>query len=234
MSAKPEKSTNYELGTKWNVFDDKLLITGAIFQTTKSNVMEGADYSAAGTYNSGKNRVQGIEFGLAGNLTDRLTAQAGVTVMKSEILASAPQPIPANTAPGNVAAATATAAATAKANVGKRLSNFANRSLSVQLKYQLTDAFAFGGAARHESQRYGGQPDTAAGYSLATGRYSQPVPAFMVYDVFASYRFNRRMDVRLNVLNVEDKDYYTAVYRSGSFLYKGDGRATRVTLNYEF
>lgn len=234
MSAKPEKSTNYELGTKWNVFDDKLLITGAIFQTTKSNVMEGADYSAAGTYNSGKNRVQGIEFGLAGNLTDRFTAQAGVTVMKSEILASAPQPIPANTAPGNVAAATATAAATAKANVGKRLSNFANRSLSVQLKYQLTDAFAFGGAARHESQRYGGQPDTAAGYSLATGRYSQPVPAFMVYDVFASYRFNRRMDVRLNVLNVEDKDYYTAVYRSGSFLYKGDGRATRVTLNYEF
>jgi catecholate siderophore receptor len=227
MSATPEKSTNYELGTKWNVLDDKLLITGAIFQTTKSNVMEGADYSAAGTYNTGKNRVQGVEFGLAGNLTEKLSAQAGVALMKSEILASAPQPVSANLT-------AAQAQATAKANIGKRLSNFANRSLSVQLKYQLTDAFAFGGAARHESQRYGGQPDTAAAYALTTGRYSQPVPAFMVYDVFASYRFNRRMDVRLNVLNVEDKDYYTAVYRSGSFLYKGDGRAARVTLNYEF
>ena len=29
------------------------------------------------------------------------------------------------------------------------------------------------------------------------------------------------------------KDYYTAVYRSGAFLYKGDARAVRVTLKYE-
>lgn len=227
QKAQPEKSANFELGTKWNVMDDRLLLTAAAFQTTKSDVMEGADYSGAGTYNTGKNRVRGVEFGLSGNLTDKLTAQAGVAVMDSEILKSSPLP----------ATATVTAAqqaAIAKANVGKRLSNFANRSLSVQLKYQLTDAFGFGGAARHESQRYGGQPDTAAGYAIATGKYSQPVPAFMVYDLFASYRFSRRLDVRVNVLNVEDKDYYTAVYRSGSFLYKGDGRAARVTVNYEF
>lgn len=227
QKAHPEKSVNFELGTKWNVMDDRLLLTAAAFQTTKSDVMEGADYSGAGTYNTGKNRVRGVEFGLTGNLTDKLTAQAGVAVMDSEILKSSPLP----------ATATVTAAqqaAIAKANVGKRLSNFANRSLSVQLKYQLTDAFGFGGAARHESQRYGGQPDTAAGYAIATGKYSQPVPAFMVYDLFASYRFSRRLDVRVNVLNVEDKDYYTAVYRSGSFLYKGDGRAARVTVNYEF
>jgi catecholate siderophore receptor len=35
------------------------------------------------------------------------------------------------------------------------------------------------------------------------------------------------------VLNAGNKDYYTAVYRSGSFLYKGDARAVRLALNYD-
>jgi catecholate siderophore receptor len=99
-------------------------------------------------------------------------------------------------------------------------------------KYQATNAFSFGAAARYEGDRCGGQPDSAAGYS-ASGYCSQPVPSFTVYDAFAAYRFNKKMDLRLNVLNLTDKDYYTAVYRSGSFLYKGDERAVRLTLNYE-
>ena len=42
--AKPERSQNFELGTKWNLFDEKLLLTAAVFQITKSDVMEGANY----------------------------------------------------------------------------------------------------------------------------------------------------------------------------------------------
>jgi catecholate siderophore receptor len=191
--------------------DDKLLATAAIFQTTKSDVMEGlsgADYTTAGTFNTGKNRVQGLELGLAGNITPRLTAQAGVAFMKSKVLDSF-----------------------TKANIGSPLANFANRTSSIQLKYQLTPAFSLGGAARHESSRCGGQPDTAA-YNAA-GQCAQPVPSFTVYDLFGSYRFNKHADLRVNILNATNKDYYTAVYRSGSFLYKGDARAVRVTLNYE-
>jgi hypothetical protein len=33
---------------------------------------------------------------------------------------------------------------------------------------------------------------------------------------------------------VADKRYYVAGYRAGFFLYIGDARATRLTLNYEF
>jgi catecholate siderophore receptor len=39
--------------------------------------------------------------------------------------------------------------------------------------------------------------------------------------------------MRVNVLNAFDKTYYTAVYRAGFFMYKGDARSVRVTLNYE-
>lgn len=212
-AAKPETSQNFELGTKWNLLDDKLLFTASVFRTTKKDVMEAAPantgYDSAGMFNTGKNRVQGVEFGLVGNLTEKLQVTAGLAIMKSKVLQSVNA-----------------------ANLGNPLSNFANRSVTVQGKYQLTPDLSVGAIARYESNRCGGQPDTGAGY--ANGVCSQPVPSFTVYDLFASYRVNKHVDVRLNVLNAFDKDYYTAVYRSGAFLYKGDARAARVTLNYEF
>jgi catecholate siderophore receptor len=207
--AKPETSINLELGAKWNLLDDKLLATAALFQTRKKDVMEGANYDTVGTFNTGSNRIRGVEFGASGNLTEDLSVQAGATVMQSTVLGSA-----------------------TAANIGKPLSNFAKRSASVQAKYQLNNEISFGAAVRHESDRCGGQPDTAAGFTAA-GECAQPVPSFTVSDVFAAYRFSRRLDLRVNVLNVGDKEHFTAVYRSGSFLYKGDGRAVRVTLNYE-
>lgn len=208
--AKPEKSENIELGTKWNLLGGKLLATAAVFQITKSDVMEGANYDSAGTFNTGKNRVKGVEFGLAGNITDKLSGQAGITLMDSEVLESY-----------------------TPANVGKTLSNFAEKSASALLRYQLTPSFGFGGAVKYESKRYAGQPDTAAAYDTA-GRYTQPVPSYTVWDLFADYRIDKRTKVRLNVANLFDKDYYLAAYRSGSFLYKGDARNAKLTLNYEF
>ncbi len=207
--AKPETSINLELGAKWNLFDDKLLATAAIFQTRKSDVMEGANYDTVGTFNTGKNRVRGVEIGASGDLTEKLSVQAGAAFMKSAVLDSF-----------------------TAANIGRPVANFAEKSASMQLKYQATNAFSFGGVARYESDRCGGQPDTGAGFT-ATGDCAQPVPSFAVFDVFAAYRFSRKLDVRVNVLNVGNKDYFTAVYRSGAFMYKGDARAVRMTLNYE-
>ena len=207
-SAKPETSQNIELGTKWNVMDDKLLLTAALFRTTKKDVMEGAEYGTVGTFNTGKNRVQGLELGLTGKITPKFEMQAGAAFMKSKVLQSS-----------------------TPSNVGLPLSNFADRSFSVQGKYYLTRDIAVGALARYESKRCGGQPDTGAGYT--NGQCSNPVPSFTVYDLFASYRINKKANLRLNVLNVTNKDYYTAVYRSGAFLYKGDARAVRLTLNLD-
>ncbi len=208
--AAPEKSKNFEIGTKWDLMGQRLLATAAVFQTTKSGVMEGADYDSVGSFNTGRNRVRGLELGLVGQLTDKLSAQAGLTVMKSRVMASA-----------------------TASNIGKPLSNFADKSAQVQLKYQTNERFAFGGAAKYESERCAGQPDTAAGIN-ADGYCTQPVPAYTVLDLFASYRFNRHLEARVNLLNATNKDYYLAAYRSGSFLYKGDGRAVLLTVDYEF
>ncbi|CAN5206481.1 TonB-dependent receptor [soil metagenome] len=209
-AAKPERSDSYELGLKLNLFEEKLLVTGSAFLVDKSGVMEGANYDSIGTFNSGSNRVKGLEFSATGAVTNKLTVQAGLTIMDSAVTKSA----------------TAT-------NLGRALANFANTSGMAQAKYQFTDKFYLGGAVKYESKRYGGQPDTAAPVT-ATGAYSQVTPAYTVFDLFGAYRVNPKLEARLNVSNVFDKDYYLAVYRGGFFLYQGDARAVRLTLNYDF
>lgn len=223
--AKPEKSTNFEIGTKWDLLDGKLLATAAVFRTDKRDVMEGANYDSVGTFNSGKNRVHGLELGLVGNVTPELTVQAGLALMKSRITASQ-------------ATATVNGVVTdiGQFYVGKPLSNFADKTASLQAKYQLTEALGLGGGVRYVSDRHAGQPDTACALTAntAAGVCSWTVPSYTVFDVFATYHVNRNLELRLNVLNAGDKDYYTAGYRAGFMVYKGDARAVRLTADLSF
>jgi len=223
-SAKPERSINLEAGAKFDLFDDRLLLTAAVFQTTKSDVMEGADYTTVGTFNTGKLRVRGFEAEVSGNITDKWSIQGGFTVMKSRVLESA-----------NVGLTTAQLALGAT-NVGKTLANFADFQASLQTRLQVTDAFALGGTVRHKSRMYGGQPDTAAAFTQGPAgyTYNQPVPGYTVGDLFMEYQFTDRIGLQLNVTNVTNEDYYVAVYRSGTFLYKGDARQVVGTLNVKF
>lgn len=211
--SEPEHVQNLELGTKWQIFDDRLLATAALFRITKSDVMEsvGDAYSTLGTLNTGKNRVQGIELSLTGALTEKLSAQISAALMESEVLE-----------------------AFDSANEGLALSNFANDSLYLQLRYEASQKFAFGGALTYKSEMYGGQPDTAAGFNPTIGDYSIVVPSYEVVDLFVNYYPTETLNLRLNVNNVADKEYWTAAYRSGSFMYLGEARNVRATVTWEF
>lgn len=204
--SEPEKSTNIELGSKWELMDGKLLATGALFQVTKRDVMEantGNNYALNGTLNTGAYKVEGIELGLAGNITSKLSAHAGLAVMDSEVTKSV--------TPGNK---------------GKELANLPKKTASVLLSYKFTPKFAFGGTLTHQSSKFSGSPETVAG--------NYKVPAYSTLDLFASYKFNRQLTARVNVNNVFNKTYYLATYTSGKFTYLGDARNIRATLNYDF
>lgn len=213
-ASKPESTKNFEIGTKWNILDEKLLLTAAVFQLTKSDVMEQNDvtgYSTAGTLNTGKHRIRGVEFGFVGNFTDKLSGQAGITLMDSEVLES-----------------------NDPNNIGLQLSNFAKRSATLQMRYQATSKFAFGGTITHSGKFHAGQPDSAAGYNASINDYSYTVPGYTKLDLFASYDITDNVSIRLNVDNVTDENYYLAAYRSGSFAYIGDARNATLTLSARF
>jgi len=205
--SEPELSENIELGTKWNVNRGKLLLTAAYFQVTKSDVMEiigGASYTDIGSINSGKYRVQGVEFGMAGNLTQRLSGTAGLSIMNAKWLKSQDS-----------------------SRVGAGLTNFPETSASVLLNYEMTPRFSFGGNITYQGKKYSGTPESPEQLTVK-------VPDYTVLDLFATYKFNRNLSARVNVGNVTDETYYLSAYRSGAFMYLGDARNARVTLNYDF
>lgn len=205
--SEPEKVQNIELGSKWNLFNEKLLFTAAVFRIEKDDVMEslrGFDYAANGFLNTGESRVEGVEISLAGNITEKLSILFGAATMNAEIRDSVDEE-----------------------NIGKTLANFADNSAYMQLRYQLTDKLDIGTVATYSSEVYVGQPDSAANEDLG-------VPSYSVYDLFASYAFSDQLSLSLNVNNITDKDYYLTAYRSGSFTYIGDARNAFVTLSYEF
>jgi catecholate siderophore receptor len=54
-------------------------------------------------------------------------------------------------------------------------------------------------------------------------------------DATARYAPTDRLEFRLNVLNLTDKRYYDAIYRSGSpFSYVAPGRSATLTASYTF
>ncbi|MFX9272939.1 TonB-dependent receptor, partial [Acinetobacter baumannii] len=82
MDLKPEESQTIELGTKWNVLNEKLNLTAAIFRTEKQNTRIQVDSS---TYtNGGDSKVDGIELSANGNITDKWAVSAGYTYLDSE------------------------------------------------------------------------------------------------------------------------------------------------------
>ena len=210
--AKPEHANSFEVGTKWNLFNEKFLATAAYFMNTKSNVFEnaGSDYEASGGIaNTGKNRVSGVELSASGNITPALSTKVGATIAKSEILESELKDRQGN--PMDI--------------IGKPLSNFVNNSAFAQVKYSLPFGLSVGGTVTYKGSQHPGQPDSAAS-ELVT------IPSYIVGDIFASYIVNEDLKVRANVKNVANSNYYLSAYRSGGFVYLGDKRSIKVSVAY--
>lgn len=82
---KPERARSLELGTKWDLLDDQLSLTAAVFQIKKTNAR--ATDPATGTIQLiGNNRVRGFEFGIAGKLTPEWSVIGGYTYLDAKTL----------------------------------------------------------------------------------------------------------------------------------------------------
>ena len=139
----PERGRNYELGTKWELFDNDLSVNAALFRTEIVNDHvaiapgRGAPQEAIG-----KQRVQGIELTISGRVTPQWDILAGYSYLDSEIVDAGP----VNTA-----------------IVGNRMPNTPEHSFNMWTSYEFTPAFTLGGGATYVSERFG---DTANARSV--------------------------------------------------------------------
>ncbi|QGZ65506.1 TonB-dependent receptor [Paraburkholderia acidisoli] len=75
----PERARNIEVGAKWDVLDRRLSLTTALFQTDKTNAR--VSDGLGNTINAGSQRVRGVEFGFAGNVTDKWSMFGGYSYL---------------------------------------------------------------------------------------------------------------------------------------------------------
>ncbi|WP_420170574.1 TonB-dependent receptor [Pseudomonas alloputida] len=133
----PEETTNYEIGTKWDLLDERLSLAAALFRTEKENARVQVDTT---TYeNVGETRVQGIELSASGKLTDKWQVFAGYTYMQARQIDGGP---------------------VGKANDGNQLPNTPNNSASLWTTYSITPKLTVGGGAFYVDDVYGSVANT--------------------------------------------------------------------------
>lgn len=126
----PERNKAIELGTKWELADRHLLVTGALFQTTKDNARETVNnlLTSGAAY-----RIQGIDIEAEGKITDRWSIFGGLVLMQSKVTQSG-----------------------VASNIGLQLANIAHQSFSMLTKYKFDGGWELGGQAVYRSKVYGG------------------------------------------------------------------------------
>lgn len=128
----PEKNKTWELGTKWELFDRRLELDAAVFRVEKSNARE--TMADGSSQLAGEQRVQGVELGVTGHITEQWDVFANYTFLDSETLKAA------DTAAGI-------------AREGQALANTPPRSFNLWTSYELPAGWTLGYGARYVSER---------------------------------------------------------------------------------
>jgi catecholate siderophore receptor len=203
----PQKGTNVEIGTKWDLFDNRVSATAAIYRSENSNELVSDGGVDPNFTQIGKRRVDGIELGLVGQITPRLNISTGLSYMDSKILQGTVNNSGANSTGGVIVF-------TPKV------------TFTSWLTYKLQNGVTIGGGARYV--------DTAARSSAATTNNLLNIPSYWVADAMASYDVTKNLSLQLNIYNLFDKTYYTALNNGGSRYYPGQERNALLTANLRF
>ena len=228
----PEKNKAAEIGTKWELFDRRLLVTAALFQTEKENARESRNVANAAvaaaipgcSYPAGATgavscitagaayRIEGIDLGVGGKITDKWSVFGGLVLMKSEVTKSlipSPQPLLFPT------------------NVGLKLANVAHQSFSMLSKYKLTDVWEIGGTAVYRAKLYGG--------TFLAANQGTELPSYWRFDAFVEAKVDKNWKAKLYVANLTNKLYYDALYQSATpFVFVAPGRSVSMVLSARF
>ncbi|MES2995607.1 MAG: TonB-dependent siderophore receptor [Verrucomicrobiota bacterium] len=87
LNLNPEENATVELGTKWEFMDEKLLVSGAVFQTTKTDART-IDPVTGVAETTGEQEVKGFEIGATGLITENWRIIGGYTFLDSEVTES--------------------------------------------------------------------------------------------------------------------------------------------------
>jgi catecholate siderophore receptor len=216
----PQNAHTYEAGVKWDLFGARAAFTGAVFRTDRTNyLVASGDPHVPAQQLDGRARVDGVQIGLAGNITREWAVFMNYAHLRSEVLQSVSDFTLALTG--------------IDAQKGNPLANTPADSANLWTTYHLHRGFTVGYGVNYTSWVY-----ATANAASATAIYNRArIPGFVLHNLMVACDLSRRANLQLNVTNLFDKEYFTQLRSTSTtsgWVNPGAGRAVILAVNVNF
>lgn len=203
----PEKSRNFEIGGKFDLFARRASLGVALFYSEKYNERNtDPDVAAEQQLLSGKRHAAGMEFNLAGRVTPKWEVFFNHTWIPDAKIDKSNQVLAANGGGAQVQ--------------GDRPALTPRHSGSVWTTYTLTPELRLGGGLNYRGRQ---NPE---------GARNVTAPGFATIDAMLEYTIDEKNSLKLNVSNLANKLYADTLYRG--FYAPGAARAAQLTFKSRF
>lgn len=204
----PETTRSYEAGAKFELIQNTLTGTIAVFDIKKNNVLTSDPVNAGFSLALGSARSRGLEFDLNGRLPGDVNIWLAYAYLNAEVGADAGDPnfgFPILKGDPLL-------------NIPKHSGNlFVTKDIAIG-----EDTLTIGGGVNYVSSRLG-----------ETGIKSFRLPAYTLVKLLASYRVADHVRFSAEVENLFDKEYYPSSY-SRLWVTPGTPRAITFRIGYDF
>lgn len=214
----PETAVNYEIGTKWELLDQRLSLTAAVFRNDRENYRVADPNNPANPAGEqaldGQARVDGILLGASGQLADNWAIYANYTYLDSEVLQGVSDLV---------------AAAGEDYTRGDALLSVPEHAFNVWTTLDVGQ-WQFGYGMNYQGEYYLSQHSA----SNVNGPLVK-APDYWVHRAMVAWNVSRDLRLQLNVNNLFDKEYYTRIRTQPSaWATPGDGRQVTLQASYSF
>lgn len=197
-------SEQKEIGIKWQLFDDRLMLSGALFDISKTgtlvseDLVNPVDNITSITTQAGEQRHKGFELAAQGAATDRLFVMASTMYLDANYERDATLQ-------------------------GKRPTDAPKWSASLWTRYELNDVIALNAGAFYEGERFADNANT-----VTKDAYTR-VDVGATYKINLN---NTDVNLRLNIENLFDKNYLAGGGLNNVTI--GEGASVRLAAQFSF
>ena len=210
----PQKTNSLELGTKWDVLAKRLSLTAALFRTVIENDLAQVDAVTGAITQFGKRRIQGLELGASGAISENWQVMAGLARMDTKITQTA---------------------STTPEQQGAMVNWSPKLTLTAWTTYRLGGTgLTIGGGARHMSVQKRQVNSRPLEDRTAAQRNMPEVPSYTVFDAMVNYDISRNVGLQLNLYNLTDKFYLASMNNAGNRYTLGTPRTVMLTASLRF
>lgn len=217
----PEEAENIELGAKWDIHGGRMSLTAAVFRNDRTNYkVASGDPTVPDQQLDGSARVDGVALGASGRVTDKWSVFANYTYLDSKVLQGVSD--------FNVRAGL-------DFTKGDPLTSVPDHAFSLFTTYDLPRDIQLGYGLTYQGEYYLTQHAQITG-SVPPARTTIPLVTaedYWVHRATVSWRATRALELRLNVNNLLDEEYYSRG-RNNGWATPGDRRNATITANYRF